>query len=746
MTYLALARKWRPKIFTEVMGQSHVVKALSNALNSGRVHHAFLFTGTRGVGKTTLARIFAKSLNCEQGMSATPCGECSICVNVDQGRFIDLIEVDAASRTGIDDMRELLDNIQYAPTQGRYKVYLIDEIHMLSKSSFNALLKTLEEPPEHVKFLFATTDPQKLPVTVLSRCLQFNLKALQPNEIAEQISTILTAENIPFDESGVQLISRAADGSLRDALSLLEQGIAQGGGNVEEESIRSMLGTVKAEHMDNVLNAILQHDIPKALSTINSMASYAADFNAAINQLLVELHTIALAQVATDALSYKVTDVEKYLNYAQQISPEDIQLCYQIALMGKRDIALAPDYRSGFEMAILRIMAFKPADQTRSENTSQVITPVATPTKANIAKPEITPTATHNTQHHTTSKEATHTPPKNITQQVDQHSSIDLNTSNLNTKSAAGLSSTHQSIEPTMDRSSSIDIENDHRQAPSKPNIESNKAFQQGNTHLNNHEPQLPKDSFQATVTADSQQSTPEKNIPTMGQNQTLAQQAYNEPSLRETNSHTTIQHTSTERQTLEDIGQPHFKAAPNFSSARTPQPTPQAINEAPHTQEPYNNAPSPSSVAPSHLDHSNQVDEEDDMYRGIPEASLSEWAGFVEQLQLNGLVRELAMNMACADLHAEPMRLSLDPNFQYLKNASRENAIIEEIRKLRGTNYKVNIEIETTVHETPSERIKRLTEERDKNTLQELKSDPAVQSVMNTFDLRIDESSIKPK
>ena len=733
MTYLALARKWRPKIFTEVMGQSHVVKALSNALNSGRVHHAFLFTGTRGVGKTTLARIFAKSLNCEQGMSATPCGKCSICVNVDQGRFIDLIEVDAASRTGIDDMRELLDNIQYAPTQGRFKVYLIDEIHMLSKSSFNALLKTLEEPPEHVKFLFATTDPQKLPITVLSRCLQFNLKALQPNEIAEQISTILTAENIDFDEEGVQLISRAADGSLRDALSLLEQGIAQGGGSVEEESVRSMLGTVKAGHMDDLLAAILQHDIAKALSTIDNMASYAADFNAAINQLLIELHTIALAQIATDALSYKVTDVEKYLSYAQQISAEDIQLCYQITLIGKRDIALAPDYRSGFEMVILRIMAFKPTDkispQVQPVGVSQEKTAIA-PVETSITKPEITPTQSKTAISNPTSKAVTETV---------QNASL-----GHNAKPNITASSAHRSIEPTMNSLASIDLDNDQRQAPSKPTIENNDTAQRNSVHSSNNAPQLPKESFQATVTTEPQQQALERNIPTMGENRVVNEQSYNEPPLREPTPSARHEQTPIE----EDLGQPHFKAAPNFASTQTQ--TPQ-----PHVEHQVNNQFQQSGIPEQQYDSqgttgSNMThqppDDEDDMYRGLPEASHNEWAGFVEQLQLNGLVRELAMNMACADLQAEPMRLSLDPNFQYLKNVSRETAIIEEIRKLRGTNYKVNIEIETTVHETPSERLKRLTTERDKNTLQELKDDPAVQSVMNTFDLRIDESSVKPK
>ena len=367
MTYMALARKWRPKQFSEVVGQSHVVQALSNALNSGRVHHAYLFTGTRGVGKTTLARIFAKSLNCEKGMSAEPCQQCSVCASVDLGNYVDLIEVDAASRTGIDDMRELLDNVQYAPTSGQFKVYLIDEVHMLSKSSFNALLKTLEEPPEHVKFLFATTDPQKLPVTVLSRCLQFNLQALQPNQISEQITKILDSESIQYSSVAIDLLSRAADGSMRDSLSLLEQAIAQGSGDVQEDEVRAMLGTVKSKHLDALLNALIASDADMLLQVVQEMALYSIDFQTALDQLLLDLHHVSLAHLAEGALKNKVDDVEKYRQYAKQISIEDVQLLYQIGLISKRDLPLAPDHRSGFEMAMMRMMAFKPSSRPIAE-------------------------------------------------------------------------------------------------------------------------------------------------------------------------------------------------------------------------------------------------------------------------------------------------------------------------------------------------------------------------------------------
>ncbi|MBT8115228.1 MAG: DNA polymerase III subunit gamma/tau [Arenicella sp.] len=362
MAYLALARKWRPKAFSEVVGQSHVVQALSNALDSGRVHHAFLFTGTRGVGKTTLARIFAKSLNCEEGMSAEPCQQCSTCQSIDEGRYIDLIEVDAASRTKVDDTRELLENVQYAPTSGKFKVYLIDEVHMLSGHSFNALLKTLEEPPEHVKFLFATTDPQKMPVTVLSRCLQFNLRVMRPEQIENQLVKILGSEAIEFEQAALHALAKAADGSMRDGLSLLDQAIAQGGGAVKTDVVENMLGTIKAQHSEAILQALSAKDVEKILHVIASMADDAVDFAAALDELLMQLYYISMAQLAPAA--FTATDANHVLinELAAEIDREDVQLFYQVGLISKRDMALAPSLRVGFEMALLRMLCFEPLE------------------------------------------------------------------------------------------------------------------------------------------------------------------------------------------------------------------------------------------------------------------------------------------------------------------------------------------------------------------------------------------------
>jgi DNA polymerase III subunit gamma/tau len=362
MSYVVLARKWRPKRFAEMVGQEHVLRALSNALDSGKVHHAFLFTGTRGVGKTTVARILAKSLNCEtNGVSSNPCGVCAACTEIDEGRFVDLIEVDAASRTKVDDTRDMLDNVQYAPTRGRYKVYLIDEVHMLSNHSFNALLKTLEEPPPHVKFLLATTDPQKLPVTVLSRCLQFSLKRLPAALIGERLKFIAAAENLPFEPAAIVLLSRAAEGSMRDALSLMDQLIAFGGGAITEANARSMLGTIDRGHVGRLVEALSRGDGAALLAEVRDLDRDAPDYDRALVDLATLLQRIAIVQIVPDAAPQdEEFDAALLTQLAQAISPEDAQLYYQIALAGRRDLNMAPEPRIGFEMTLLRMLAFRP--------------------------------------------------------------------------------------------------------------------------------------------------------------------------------------------------------------------------------------------------------------------------------------------------------------------------------------------------------------------------------------------------
>ena len=361
MSYEVLARKWRPGNFEELVGQEHVQRALVNGLEEDRLHHAYLFTGTRGVGKTTIARIFSKSLNCETGVTSKPCGKCSACREIAEGRFVDLIEVDAASRTGVDDTRELLENVQYAPSRGRYKVYLIDEVHMFSRHSFNALLKTLEEPPPHVKFLLATTDPQKLPVTILSRCLQFNLKRLPISLIVSHLQHILDAEKVEYDLISLQLLAEGADGSMRDGLSLLDQALAFGAGAVREQEVRDMLGTVSRDRVLNILKALLNRDAKAVLQQVAALAEFTPDYESVLAELLSLLHHMMLAKTVPEALDEYVSDREALLELCHQISAEDLQLFYQIGLIGRRDLPLAPSDRGGFEMVLLRMLAFRPA-------------------------------------------------------------------------------------------------------------------------------------------------------------------------------------------------------------------------------------------------------------------------------------------------------------------------------------------------------------------------------------------------
>ncbi|MBX3699960.1 MAG: DNA polymerase III subunit gamma/tau [Dokdonella sp.] len=370
MSYQALARKWRPRRFAELVGQEHVVRALTHALDSGRLHHAFLFTGTRGVGKTTIARIFAKSLNCDRGPTSDPCGQCSACSEIDAGRFVDLLEIDAASNTGIDNVRELIDNAQYAPTRGRHKVYLIDEVHMLSRSAFNALLKTLEEPPPHVKFLLATTDPQKLPVTVLSRCIKFNLKRLSPEQISGQMRHILEAEQVGFDAEAIDTLAIAADGSLRDGLSLLDQAIAHGGGTLQASEVHAMLGTVERAKVQQLLVALARGDAAALLAEIEHIAGFAPDFAQVLDELAGLLHRVQVAQLvaaSADAAAGR---------FAAELSAQDVQLWYQIAVTGRRDLPLAPTPRVGFEMCLLRMLAFAPGGAAAG-SASDGRTPVA---------------------------------------------------------------------------------------------------------------------------------------------------------------------------------------------------------------------------------------------------------------------------------------------------------------------------------------------------------------------------------
>ena len=553
MAYLALARKWRPKSFTEVVGQTHVVQALSNALDSGRIHHAFLFTGTRGVGKTTLARIFAKSLNCEQGTSAEPCQQCNTCLSVDEGRFVDLIEVDAASRTKVEEMRELLENVQYAPTSGKYKVYLIDEVHMLSGHSFNALLKTLEEPPEHVKFLFATTDPQKMPVTVLSRCLQFNLRAMRPEQVENQLVKILDSEALDYDQSALRLLAKASDGSMRDGLSLLDQAIAQGADGVRTCAVESMLGTIKSEHTQAILDALMRQDADHVMAVVADMADNAVDFSSAIDEVLLQLYYVSLAQITPTSLSATDADVDWVQKVCTTMTPELVQLFYQIGLHGKRDISLAPSLRVGFEMALLRMLAFEP----------------------------------------------------------------------YTTEGSVLVESTPVQSTPVQS----------------------------------------------APVQSAPVQSAPVQSAP--------------------------------------------VQSAP--------------VQSAPVQSTPVQSTPvQPSSSAVTLLGN-------------------NEWGELLEQTDLIGLPKELAMNCACERLQEDKIDLVLAPKLKHLFKEDRLVKIQTALGAVSGKSVTLNIEFEESDKETPAECLDRLGNEQFEQTKQQFENDPGVKAIMSEFGATLDENSIKP-
>ncbi len=393
MQYQVLARKWRPRNFEQLVGQEHVLKALVNGLNQDRLHHAYLFTGTRGVGKTTIARILAKCLNCEEGVSSVPCDVCPSCTEINEGRCVDLIEVDAASRTKVEDTRELLDNVQYAPTRCRYKIYLIDEVHMLSNHSFNALLKTLEEPPPHIKFLLATTDPQKLPVTILSRCLQFNLKNLPPDLIVEHLRHVLGEESVPFDDAALWQLGRAADGSMRDALSLADQGIAYGQNELRADDVSSMLGTIDRARIYRVLDALCTANAEQVLNEVEALSEFSPDYPALLDELISVLHRVCVVQAVPGSLDNNIDASERIQDFAARLSAEDLQLYYQIALIGRRDLPLNPDPRAGLEMVLLRMLAFQPtigAPALPKKKQRLTPTPSAQPdAAASGAKPEV---------------------------------------------------------------------------------------------------------------------------------------------------------------------------------------------------------------------------------------------------------------------------------------------------------------------------------------------------------------------
>ena len=703
MSYQVLARKWRPRSFREMVGQTHVLKALINALDHQRLHHAYLFTGTRGVGKTTIARIMAKCLNCEQGVSSTPCGECSVCREIDEGRFIDLIEVDAASKTKVEDTREMLDNVQYMPTRGRYKVYLIDEVHMLSTSSFNALLKTLEEPPPYVKFLLATTDPQKLPATVLSRCLQFSLKNMPPEPIVGHLQNVLTSENIPFEDDALWLLGRAADGSMRDALSLTGQAVSFGDGSVLADDVRAMLGTLDQGQIYGVLKALIAGDARAALSAVAHLAEHGPDWAGVLAEILNALHRIAIAQLMPDAIDNGQGDREQVLELAAIVPAEDVQFYYQLGLIGRRDLPLAPDPRDGFEMVLLRMLAFRPASLP------------GTPPTTTLVQPEPANSAADGQN---TTAQATTTASRSLAQQpaLPDTPVASSSQAQVDTVVAESASASENPVTPNA-----VPVD----QAPvAAPAEEIHAPWEEQPDSVAIEPP---------TVAA--------QPVASSAQDPALTAPASRPATARADAQATTTQQSATVAQAEQPEHAAYYDDAYSQALADEAGDDEDEYLASSHYQD-YAELPSFSDDEPVQL-HGNNVDLQPNIAPASGQAA--EWQTLFAQLNLAGMTHSIAANTVLVEKNADVWLLHLDPNHSALFNKTQLQRINEAINTHLGAPIELQIELHTPTEETPALALLRKQAKRQQEAEAAIHTDPVVLQLMDTFGATISADSIEP-
>ena len=777
MSYQVLARKWRPKSFQELMGQEHVVNVLTNALAQQRLHHAYLFTGTRGVGKTTIARIFAKSLNCQQGVSATPCGQCDICQDIDQGRFIDLLEIDAASRTKVDDTREILDNVQYAPSRGRYKVYLIDEVHMLSRSSFNALLKTLEEPPEHVKFILATTDPQKLPVTVLSRCLQFHLKALTTSQIKQQLEIILPQEQVTFDDTSLLLLAKAAKGSMRDCLSLTDQAIAQGQGQLIAENIQQMLGGVDQNWPFNILIALVKQDSQGLMVLSQQIASYAPNYHRLLADLIQLLHQVALAQIIEHSFDLLPEQEKLFTSFCRALSPEDVQLYYQIALNGRKDMPYAADEQAAFDMVLLRMLAFEP--MTRSN--SQAHIGQTNNTVDNLEqKAEITTRSaddlTELSALESSVANASSASANNQSRQNTRAQELaDVNTEDTD-ESAQTLAPqpAENQPEPVVEQdSTAVDRQDQHQDvlAQELAAIEQTAASMIQSDHLSttstldNHElterqsiatqhgsqQQLP--SQNSTSQESTTQASPEQKL-SVEPNASIANNIASQPIASDAQGgdvSSPVEQILASRNMLrsrkkqleqQQTKKPSGAAAPTQKTVNvdTPQ-TPQSIDEqSAETVEPalapinITEIPEqiyhPEIIDPAKIKNANQIDK---------------WAGMIDAMALNGRIRQLAIHATIsADSTDDQLVLSLDQSTKHLQSDAAHQQLEQAICQYLNRPITVVINVVEQTIADPYQIQNDINDKRYQYAKQMLEQDDIVVAFQRDFQAELDPETIK--
>ena len=687
MSYQVLARKWRPKTFADVVGQEHIITALANGLKDNRLHHAYLFSGTRGVGKTSIARLFAKGLNCVHGVTATPCGECENCKAIEQGNFIDLIEIDAASRTKVEDTRELLDNVQYKPVVGRFKVYLIDEVHMLSRHSFNALLKTLEEPPEYVKFLLATTDPQKLPVTILSRCLQFHLKALDEIQISQHLAHILTQENIPFEEPALVKLAKAAQGSIRDSLSLTDQAIAMGDRQVTNSVVSNMLGLLDDNYSIDILYALHQGNGELLMRTLQRVADAAGDWDKLLGECAEKLHQIALMQL----LPQKSSDDNEHFSFlAKHISPEDVQFFYQVIVSGRKDLSNAPNRRIGTEMTLLRALAFHPKFLTAVPKANTTITP-----------PPSTPSAVENTGNY-----------------------VDVPVLSQSIKSAYSQAKSNKTSIPNLASLSALDalehltqLENQERQ---EHKAESLAAVSETLHHIQELDEEKSHKKMTALPVREMTEPKP-KHIekPTLPSNAALAPQ---ENSTEENSSDDNVEIAQDEQEILSADTYRWEWSNPELSKSDTgvrPSDIKQAILK---------------DITPElRLKIITQTQQQD------------EWADIVERSGVTGFSKELALNCFLQSKTDDEINLGLHSEKSHLRQDRSIKNLVEALSKLQGKDIRLTINIDDSNATTPIEYRRNIYQALREKAQNELQKDSKLQILLNEFDAKLDIESIRP-
>ncbi|RPF10924.1 DNA polymerase-3 subunit gamma/tau [Vibrio crassostreae] len=739
MSYLALARKWRPTKFKEVVGQAHVLTALENALSQNRLHHAYLFSGTRGVGKTTIGRLFAKGLNCETGITSTPCGECATCKEIDEGRFVDLLEIDAASRTKVEDTRELLDNVQYKPARGRFKVYLIDEVHMLSRHSFNALLKTLEEPPEYVKFLLATTDPQKLPVTILSRCLQFHLKPISVDNIHEQLDHILEQENVTSESRALGMIAHAADGSMRDALSLTDQAIALGNGNVVTDTVAHMLGTLDTDQAIHLLEAISSKQPQQAMACIQSLAENGVEWDGLLNQLAAQLHRLAMFQALPSTLDKAQPDAEKLELLSKALSPQDIQLYYQIVLKGREDLPLSPTARVGIEMVVLRMLAFRPAEQAVATVIStQSTSPAPAAQAQSVAQP--------------VSQSAPMAAPRQpqMQQQAPQQQPMQQQPVQQAPQQNPAQYSDSQGYADHSGNQGYPEQDYPHSQYDAPPAYDERPSYgaEQPQQQQTNYQNQSPVQQSSAAPSAPQEQPA-RATSPVSGlRHQLRSQRRGSSATENKGSAPKKAKATPAKTSVLDRVAQQHGGSERVSPASLSASSTENVTND----NEPYRWKPSKPVVkevskelTPTQIKRALEHIKTPEMVDKLLQESIAqdEWSATIQKLETAKLVEQLALNSVFAK-NDTSITLTLRASQAHLNTDRAQSELLQSLNTVLGEECHLSVEIGDG-GETPLELRERLYQGKLKDAFTSLENDANVQFIERRFAAELDRDSVRP-